>query len=293
MTLYQHVVANAFVILSFASSVTVPFKASIGISEVENYLPVITRQQNNLTNYNAAKLQSHISFGGPVRPLVLRTTFKWTHNSTGLALTNFGRVRVRSSNGALDILFSKWEDQGAYQFFTSNEFGPMFARKFWIKFAVSGAFSSPTTPINLTMIEGEPFVLPCPPRAYSYPRQEYDWISATGQVISHSSGPRIVMEPNGDLLFSYVNASDFNTFMNPRSGILSPVRCRARGVSLEIGPPVYFQINSTNATLSSSSHVRFYTKPQGNYTVLMGDQLYLNCTAGGRSSLPSNKCTVN
>ena len=96
------------------------------------------------------------------------------------------------------------------------------------------------------MIEGEPFVLPCPPREYSYPRPEYDWISATGQVISNSLGPRIVMEPNGDLLFSYVDASDFDTFMNPRSGILSPVRCRARGVSLEIGPPVYFQINSTN-----------------------------------------------
>ncbi|XP_044174180.1 uncharacterized protein LOC114947269 isoform X5 [Acropora millepora] len=277
MMFYRFVVASAFVILSFASSVTVPFKASIGISEVENYLPVINRQQNNLTNYNAKNLRSTVSFKVPVRSLTLQTTFKWTHNGAVLVAS-----RVNSSNGAFDIVNSTLEDEGAYQFFTSNELGTMFARKFWIKFAVSGAFRSPATPINLTMIEGEPFVLRCPPRAYSYPRPEYDWISATGQVISNSSGPRIVMEPNGDLLFSYVNASDFNTFMNPRSGILSPVRCRARGVSLEIGPPVYFQINSTNATLSSSSPVRFYTKPQGIYTVLTGDQLYLNCTAGGR-----------
>ncbi|XP_068752097.1 uncharacterized protein [Montipora capricornis] len=282
MMFYLYVVVSAFVILSFASSVTVPFKASIGISEVENYLPVINRQQNNLTDYNAKNLSSRISFDVPVRSLTLQTIFKWTHNGAVLVAGNSSRVHVNSSNGALDIFYSKLEDEGAYQFFTSNEFGAMFARKFWMKFAVSGAFSSPTTPINLTMIEGEPFVLPCPPRAYSYPRQEYDWISATGQVISHSSGPRIVMEPNGDLLFSYVNASDFNTFMNPRSGILSPVRCRARGVSLEIGPPVYFQINSTNATLSPSSNVTFYTRPQGVYTVLAGDQLYLNCTAGGR-----------
>ena len=96
------------------------------------------------------------------------------------------------------------------------------------------------------MIEGEPFVLPCPPRAYSYPRPEYDWIYATGQVFSNSFGPRIVMEPNGDLLFSYVDASDFNTFINPKNGVYSPVRCRARGVSLQTGPPVFFNISSTN-----------------------------------------------
>ncbi|KAK2553744.1 Neurofascin [Acropora cervicornis] len=149
---------------------------------------------------------------------------------------------------------------------------------------VSGAFLSPTPTSKFTMIEGEPFVLPCPPRAYSLPRPEFDWISATRQVISNSLGPRIVMEPNGDLLFSYVDANDFNTFMNPKSGILSPLRCRVRhgGESILTGPPVFFDINRTNTTLSPSSPVRFYTKPQGVYTVLTGDQLYLNCTAGGR-----------
>ena len=43
-----------------------------------------------------------------------------------------------------------------------------------------------------------------------------------------------------------------------------------------------FIVSLELATLSPSSPVRFYTKPQGVYTVLMGDQLYLNCTAGGR-----------
>ena len=30
------------------------------------------------------------------------------------------------------------------------------------------------------------------------------------------------------------------------------------------------------------SVLRFYTQPQGLYTLLTGDQFYLNCTAGGR-----------
>ena len=111
----------------------VPFKASIGISEVENYLPVINRQQNNLTDYNAKNLSSRISFDVPVRSLTLRTTFKWTHN--GAVLVAGDSSRVNSSNGALDIFNSTLEDDGAYQFFTSNELGTMFARKFWIKFA--------------------------------------------------------------------------------------------------------------------------------------------------------------
>jgi len=258
MMFYRFVVASAFVILSFASSVTgqgaciprpctnVPFKASIGISEVENYLPVINRQQNNLTDYNAKNLSSRISFDVPVRSLTLRTTFKWTHNGSVLVAGNSSRVNVNSSNGALNIFYSKLEDQGAYQFFTSNELGTMFARKFWIKFAVSGAFLRSTNHIIHSMTEGEPFVLPCPSRAYSYPRPEYDWISVTGQVISNSFGPRILMEPNGDLLFSYVNASDVNTFWDQRNEILSSATCRARGASLEIESRVYFHINSAS-----------------------------------------------
>ena len=113
----------------------VPFKASIGISEVENYLPVINRQQNNLTDYNAKNLRSTVSFNVPVRSLTFRTTFKWTHNGAVLVAGNSSRVYVNSSNGALNIFNSTLEDEGAYQFFTSNELGTMFARKFWMKFA--------------------------------------------------------------------------------------------------------------------------------------------------------------
>ena len=41
---------------------------------------------------------------------------------------------------------------------------------------------------------------------------------------------------------------------------------------------------------SSLSPLKFYTFPQGEYTVLSGDQFYLNCTAGGRyDSLLSSK----
>ena len=116
---------------------------------------------------------------------------------------------------------------------------------------MTGEFLSPNTPINFTMIEGEPFLLPCPPRAYSYPRVEYEWIRGTGQPISNSFGPRILTEPNGDLLFSWVEASDFFTFMNPLEapgGLLTPLRCRARGLFLDtvLGPPVYFYVNSTS-----------------------------------------------
>ncbi|XP_068747903.1 uncharacterized protein [Montipora capricornis] len=131
------------------------------------------------------------------------------------------------------------------------------------------------------MVEAEPFLLPCPPRAYSYPRVEYEWITGTGQPIPESFGPRILTEPNGDLLFSSVEASDFFTFMNP---LAAPLRCRARGLFFDtvLGPPVYFYVNNISVTPSPSSPTRFYTKPQGVYTVLEGDQFYLNCTAGGR-----------
>ena len=113
--------------------------------------------------------------------------------------------------------------------------------------SVTGDFLSPNTPINLTMIEGEPFLLPCSPRAYSYPRVEYEWITYTGQPIPDGFEPRILTEPNGDLLFSSVEVSDFFDFMNLlEGGMLTPLRCRARGLFLDtvLGPPVYFYVNS-------------------------------------------------
>ena len=114
--------------------VSVTFKASIGISDVENYLPVIIGHQNDLTNYIAPRLTSRISFAVPFRSWTLRSTFKWTHNGTVLPVRNFGRVYVRSTIGVLNIFPSILEDEGVYQSFISNELGTMFDRKFRMKF---------------------------------------------------------------------------------------------------------------------------------------------------------------
>ncbi|XP_044174123.1 fibropellin-3-like [Acropora millepora] len=139
---HQYVVASAFVIVSFASVVTgqnaciplpcnsgescvqgqntyclckqgytgqnctqLTFKASIGISDVENYLPVIIGHQNDLTNYNAPRLRSRISFPVPFRSLTLRSTFKWTHNGTVLPVRNFGRVLCKTDHRGIEHLF--------------------------------------------------------------------------------------------------------------------------------------------------------------------------------------------
>jgi len=116
--------------------------------------------------------------------------------------------------------------------------------------AVTGSFT-PFTPINVNMTEDEPFLLPCPPRLNSY-RVEYDWtaVSLRQQSIARNSSyaPRILMEPNGDLLFSYVSGSDFTTFIRP-SGELgkSPLKCSTTdlfGISA-LGPDVFFYVTST------------------------------------------------
>ncbi|XP_068678794.1 uncharacterized protein [Montipora foliosa] len=256
------------------------FEASIGIYDANRYLPVIRGEVGDMTEYNAQRLRRWIHFTFALRSRDIRSTFNWTRNGTVLELASW-RFRVDNILGTLTISFSSLDDEGVYQVFVSNEFGTLLGRKIPLKFAVTGGFLSPNTPINLTMIEGEPFLLPCPPRAYSYPRVEYEWITGTGQPIPESFRPRILTEPNGDLLFSSVEASDFFTFMNP---LAAPLRCRARGLFFDtvLGPPVYFYVNSTSVTPSPNSSVRFYTKPQGVYTVLAGDQFYLNCTAGGR-----------
>ena len=119
---------------AFVCFVSVTFKASIGISDVENYLPVIIGHQNDLTNYNAPRLTLRISFPVPFRSLTLRSTFKWTHNGTVLPVRNFGRVFVRPTTGVLNIFPSILEDEGVYQSFISNELGTMFGRKFRMKF---------------------------------------------------------------------------------------------------------------------------------------------------------------
>ena len=120
--------------LNLVCFVSVTFKESIGIFDVENYLPVIIGRQSDLTNYNAPRLGSTISLGVPVRSLTLRSTFKWTHNGTVLPGKHFGPVYVLSTNGQLIIRRSVLEDEGIYQSFISNELGTMFGRTFLMKF---------------------------------------------------------------------------------------------------------------------------------------------------------------
>ena len=85
------------------------------------------------------------------------------------------------------------------------------------------------------MEQNKPFLLRCPPRAYSY-RVTYDWVAQSSQISIAKDpllAPRILMEPSGDLLFSFVNSSE-----------LSPVRCRVIDLfgRSTVGPPMYFTV---------------------------------------------------
>ena len=98
----------------------------------------------------------------------------------------------------------------------------------------AGAFLQPNEPINITLEQNKPFLLRCPPRAYSN-RVTYDWIVQSTQTSianNRSFAPRILMEPSGDLLFSFVNGSE-----------LSPVQCRTRNLFRRyiVGPPMYLR----------------------------------------------------
>lgn len=99
------------------------------------------------------------------------------------------------------------------------------------------------------MTESEPFLLPCPPRVNSY-RVDYDWqsIALRQQSIAMNPNfaPRILMEPNGDLLFSHVNRSDFTTFMGLSGQPLSPIKCITtdRFGGSATGPDVFFYVTT-------------------------------------------------
>ena len=99
---------------------------------------------------------------------------------------------------------------------------------------VAGAFHQPNEPINITLEQNKPFLLRCPPRAYSN-RVTYDWIfqsTQTSIASNPSFAPRILMEPSGDLLFSFVNGSE-----------LSPVQCKTRDLfkPFIFGPPMHLR----------------------------------------------------
>lgn len=100
------------------------------------------------------------------------------------------------------------------------------------------------------MTENEPFLLPCPPRVNSY-RVEYDWTAVSlGQqsiAMNPSYAPRILMEPDGGLLFSYVNASDFTTFISSSgASAWSPLKCTTIDLfgGSGVGPDVFFYVKS-------------------------------------------------
>lgn len=245
------------------------FRGSIGISSFEAYLPGITAETGDKTNFNALDFPSfrsvELTFQGT--QLSGPNTYKWTVNGTTLDGAKDSRIRI----------FPQLANKGEYQVFVSNEFGTLFSRKIKLEFSVAGAFHQPNEPINITLEQNKPFLLRCPPRAYSN-RVTYDWIVQSTQTSianNPSFAPRILMEPNGDLLFSFVNGSE-----------LSPVQCRTRNLfrsSYIVGPPMYLRtVIPATQSPSSLSPLKFYTFPQGEYTVLSGDQFYLNCTAGGR-----------
>lgn len=262
------------------------FKASIGISQIERYLPGITNEPADMTNFNAKRLGRRVIFSFTGIPDSRPNTYNWTLNGTTLDPATNSRISL-SDNGHLTIWSGSLADEGEYQVFVSNEFGTLFSRKMKLKFSVTGSFSFPNSPINISMVENEPYLLRCPPRSYSY-RVRYDWyaeaLQSSSIASSSSYAPRILMEPNGDLLFSFVNRSDFITFIyQGQSPAWSPIRCRMNDLFIgsAVGPPVYFHV-AVPATQSPNSFLKFYTMPQGEYTVLTGDQFYLNCTAGGR-----------
>ena len=120
----------------------------------------------------------------------------------------------------------------------------------FVLFAVIGKFISPSTPINVSMIEGEPYLLACPPRMHSY-RVYNSWEATVGsrpQGISSNPNyaPRILMDSNGDLLFSYVNRSDFTTFISSGAP-WNPLKCKTfnRFGNSEAGPDMYFYVTSS------------------------------------------------
>lgn len=135
----------------------------------------------------------------------------------------------------------------SYVVITENVLNSTISICSFVLFAVAGNFISPNIPINVSLTEGEPYLLPCPPRSYSY-RVSYDWEAIVGsrlQSIANNQNfaPRILMEPNGDLLFSYVNRSDVN---------LNPLRCRVIdlfGNSL-LGPNVFLNVTSPGKSMA-------------------------------------------
>ena len=97
------------------------------------------------------------------------------------------------------------------------------------------------------MVENESFRLPCGSLSYKY-RVSYSWSTQRPGTsllpISSSFRPRILMEPNGDLLFSPVTANDVNLFM-ASGGFL---KCSVTDLHKTINyrsPNIFLHVNSS------------------------------------------------
>ena len=142
-------------------------------------------------------------------------------------------------------------------------------------FSVTGNFLFPQTSINVSMVENEPYLLRCPPRAYSY-RVEYDWeATAFNSSIAKSQlyAPRILMEPDGNLLFSYVERNDFITFISRQGQYWNPILCKMHGLyDQKVGPPVFFYVNSPGKRHAFDAS-DFKNKSKGIFLKLMKSRL--------------------
>jgi len=155
-----------------------------------------------------------------------------------------------------------YDDEGDddYDHFNEQLIRCLIFSHFSFLFAVTGNFLSPSTPINISMAENEPFLLRCPPREYSS-QVDFDWDAPAirGSIANNLLyAPRILMEPNGDLLFSYVERSDFTTFISQGQS-WNPIRCRTsnRYSQSATGPPVYFYIPSSGKRYTQRWKPRF------------------------------------
>ncbi|XP_058959688.2 uncharacterized protein [Pocillopora verrucosa] len=259
------------------------FTARIGVSQLvdRDLIPHITAVfPPDLTNYNAQRQY------GPVAITVASNTpfpktFKWSLNGSALRLNQeptYDRV-LTTRHGDLGIKFGILSDEGDYQVFMSNAFGTMFSKKVGLKFSVVGPFSIYRVR-NVSMVENESFRLPCGSLSYKY-RVSYSWSTQRPGMsllpISSSFRPRILMEPNGDLLFSPVTANDVNRFMASGGRLKCSVTDLHRARNF-ISPDIFLHVKSS---ASQNTNLKFYTTPAGSYTLATGDQFYLNCTVGG------------
>lgn len=122
--------ADTFFLFFFFS---VSFRGSIGINSFEAYLPGITDETPDMTNFKARRLYSSVLLSFKGKPASGPHTFKWTLNGTTLDPASY--VEISSGSSALRVHGRSLVNEGEYQVFVSNEFGTLFSRKIKLKFS--------------------------------------------------------------------------------------------------------------------------------------------------------------